>query len=135
VTVPNALPFRIALAEDIPADADMGRPVRLIASEDFKVNNITVIAKGAPVQGEISETQKKKMFGIGGSKLSFRLIRAEGASGHPINVRALAARKADGVTQRPVDNGQKTGSKDLAAAQGAQYIGYIDGEQSVTVPK
>jgi predicted Ser/Thr protein kinase len=135
VTVPNALPFRIALAEDIPADADMGRPVRLIASEDFKVNNITVIAKGAPVQGEISETQKKKMFGIGGSKLSFRLIRAEGASGHPINVRALAARKADGVTQRPVDNGQKTGSKDLAAAQGAQYIGYIDGDQTITVSK
>ena len=135
VTVPNALPFRITLAEDIPADADMGRPVRLIASEDFKVNNVTVIAKGAPVQGEISEAQKKKMFGIGGSKLSFRLIRAEGAGGHPINVRALAARKADGVTQRPVDNGQKTGSKDLAAAQGAQYIGYIDGDQTITVPK
>jgi len=135
VTVPNALPFRIALAEDIPADADMGRPVRLIASEDFKVNNVTVIAKGAPVQGEISEAQKKKVFGIGGSKLSFKLIRAEGVGGHPINVRALAARKADGVTQRPVDNGQKTGSKDLAAAQGAQYIGYIDGDQAITVPK
>jgi hypothetical protein len=135
VTVPNALPFRITLAEDIPADADMGRPVRLIASEDFRVNNVTVIAKGAPVQGEISEAQKKKVFGIGGSKLSFKLIRAEGASGHPINVRALAARKADGVTQRPVDNGQKTGSKDIAATQGAQYIGYIDGDQTITVPK
>lgn len=135
VTVPNALPFRITLAEDIPADADMGRPVRLIASEDFKVNNVTVIAKGASVQGEISEAQKKKMFGIGGSKLSFRLIRAEGAGGHAINVRALAARKADGVTQRPFDNGQKTGSKDLAAAQGAQYIVYIDGDQTITVPK
>ena len=135
VTVPNALPFRITLAEDIPADADMGRQVRLIASEDFKVNNVTVIAKGAPVQGEISEAQKKKVFGIGGSKLSFKLIRAEGAGGHPINVRALAARKSDGVTQRPFENGQKPGSKDLAAAQGAQYIGYIDGDQIVTVPK
>src|SRR5258708_14205555 len=99
----------------------MGRPVRLTASEDFKVNNITVIARGAPVQGEISEAQKKKMFGIGGSKLSFKLIRAEGAGGHPINVRALAARKPDGVPQRPVDNGQKTGSKDIAAKPAPPY--------------
>jgi len=135
VTVPDAMPFRITLAADIRADADMGQPVRFTASEDFKVNNVTVIARGAPVQGEISETPKKKLFGIGGSKLSFRLTRADTVGGHPINVRALAARKADGATQRPADTGQKTGSKDLAAAEGAQYIGYIDGEQSVTVPK
>jgi hypothetical protein len=107
----------------------------LIATEDFKVNNVVVIAKGARVLGEISEAQKKKLFGIGGTKLSFKLIRAEGAGGRPIKVRALAAEKPDGVTQRLVDNGQKPGSKDLAAAQGAQYIGYIDGDQLITVPK
>jgi len=135
VMVPDAMPFRITLAADIPADADMGRPVRFTATEDFKVNGATVIAKGAAVQGEISDTGKKKVFGIGGSKLSFKLTRAEGVGGHQINVRALAARKSDGATQRPADNGQKTGSKDIAASQGSQYIGYIDGEQSVTVPK
>ena len=135
VMVPDAMPFRITLAADIPADADMGRPVRFTATEDFKVNGVTVIAKGAGVQGEISDTGKKKVFGIGGSKLSFKLNRADGVGGHALNVRALAARKADGVTQRPADNGQKTGSKDIAAAQGSQYIGYIDGEQSITVPK
>jgi serine/threonine protein kinase len=135
MTVPNALPFRITLAEDIPADAEVGRPVHLIATEDFQVNNVVVIAKGARVQGEISEAQKKKLFGIGGAKLSFKLTRADGAGGRPIKVRALAAEKPEGVTQRLVDNGQKTGSKDLAAAQGAQYIGYIDGDQLITVPK
>ena len=130
------MPFRITLAADIPADAEMGRPVRFTTTEDFKVNGVTVIAKGAAVQGEISDTGKKKgVFGIGGSKLSFKLTRAEGVGGHPLSVRALAARKADGITQRPADNGQKTGSKDIAAAQGSQYIGYIDGEQSITVPK
>ncbi len=135
VMVPDAMPFRITLAADIPADAEMGRPVRFTSTEDFKVNGVTVIAKGAAVQGEISDTGKKKVFGIGGSKLSFKLTKADGAGGRPITVRALAARKADGVTQRPADNGQKTGSKDIAAAQGSQYIGYIDGEQSLTVPK
>jgi len=135
VTVPDALPFRITLAADIPADADMGRPVRFTATEDFKVNNVTVIAKGAAVLGEISETAKKKVFGLGGSKLSFKLTRASGVGGHPINVRALAARRPEGVTQRSAETGQKTRSKDVAAEQGAQYIGYIDGEQSIAVPK
>ncbi len=136
VMVPDAMPFRITLAADIPADAEMGRPVRFTTTEDFKVNGVTVIAKGAAVLGEVSDTGKKKgVFGIGGSKLSFKLSRAEGVGGHPLSVRALAARKAEGTTQRPADNGQKTGSKDIAAAQGSQYIGYIDGEQSLTVPK
>ncbi len=135
VMVPDAMPFRITLSADIPADADMGRPLRFTATEDFKVNGVTVIAKGAVVQGEISDAGKKKVFGIGGSKLSFKLTRADGVGGHPISVRALAARKADGVTQRPAETGQKTGSKDVVAVQGSQYIGYIDGEQSITVPK
>jgi len=88
------------------------------------------------VQGEISDTPKKgKIFGIGGTKLSFKLTQARTPAGHPIAVRALPSAKGDGISQRPVDTGQKTGSKDIAAAQGAQYIGYVDGAQTVTVPK
>ena len=134
VTVPDALPFRITLAADIPADADLARPIRFTANDDFLVKGTVVIAKGAAVYGEISETPKKKVFGIGGSKLSFKLTKAEAVGGRTINVRAMAAQKADGVTQRPVEAGPKP-SKDISAAQGAQYIGYIDGEQSVTVPQ
>jgi serine/threonine-protein kinase len=132
VTVPDALPFRITLAADVPADADLARPIRFTANDDFQVKGTVVIAKGAAVYGEISETPKKKVFGIGGSKLSFKLTKAEAVGGRTINVRALAASKADGVTQRQVETGPKP-SKDIAAAQGAQYIAYIDGEQSVTV--
>jgi serine/threonine-protein kinase len=132
VTVPDALPLRITLAADIPADADLARPIRFTANDDFVVKGTVVIAKGAAVYGEISETPKRKVFGIGGSKLSFKLAKAEAVGGRTINVRALAAQKADGVTQRPVEAGPKP-SKEIAAAQGAQYIAYIDGEQSVTV--
>jgi serine/threonine-protein kinase len=136
VPVPDAAPFRMTLAADIPADAEMGRPIRFTVSEDFKLNNVTVLAKGSAVQGEISDTPKKgKIFGIGGTKLSFKLTQARTPAGHPISVRALPSAKSDGITQRPVDTSQKTGSKDIAAAQGAQYIGYVDGAQTVTVPK
>ena len=67
--VPDAMPFRITLSADIPADAEMGRPVHFTTIEDFKVNGVTVIAKGAAVLGEIWDTwQKKGVFGIGWSK-------------------------------------------------------------------
>jgi serine/threonine-protein kinase len=136
VPVPDAAPFRMTLAADIPADAEVGRPIRFTVAEDFKLNNVTVLAKGSPVQGEISDTPKKgKIFGIGGTKLSFKLTQARSTAGHTINVRAIPSAKSDGISQRPVDTGQKTGSKDIAAAQGAQYIGYVDGAQTVTVPK
>jgi hypothetical protein len=135
VTIPDALPFRITLATDVPADADLGRPVRFTVADDFRVNGTVVLQKGAAVYGEISEAGKKKVFGIGGGKLSFKLTKADAPGGRQINVRALAARRSDGPTQRPVETNQKPSSKDLAASAGAQYIGYIDGEQTISVPK
>ena len=136
VPIPDAAPFRMTLTADIPADAEVGRPIRFTVAEDFKLNNATILAKGSQVQGEISDTPKKgKIFGIGGTKLSFKLTQARSTAGHPIAVRAIPSAKSDGISQRPVDTGQKTGSKDIAAAQGAQYIGYVDGAQTVTVPK
>jgi serine/threonine protein kinase len=135
VAVSDGTPFSIALAADVPADADMGRPLRFTAVQDFRVKGVLVIPKGAAVTGQISETAKKKFLGIGGGKLSFELLKAETAGGQQISVRALAARRNDGATQRPVETNARTGSKDIVAAQGTQYIAYIDGEQSVTVPQ
>ena len=133
-TVPDALPFKITLAADIPAEIDLGQAVRFVVAEDFSIKNVLVLAKGAAVTGEITETPKKKRFGFGSGKLSFKLNKAEVVGGHQINVRAVAARRSDGPTQRAVETGAKT-PKELAAAQGTAYIGYIDGEQVVAVPQ
>ena len=134
VTVQDATPFRMILGQDIPATVDLGVPVKFTMEEDFKVGGVVVLAKGAAVNGEISETAKKKKFlVVGGAKLSFTLSKATG-NGVELNVRALSARRADGATERAVDLG-KTGNKTLAAMQGAEYIGYVDGTQTVNVPK
>jgi len=134
VTVQDATPFRMILGQDIPANVDLGVPVKFTMEEDFKVGGVVVLAKGASVNGEISETAKKKKFlVVGGAKLSFTLSKAVGP-GVELNVRALSARRADGATERAVDLG-KTGNKTLAAMQGAEYIGYVDGTQTVNVPK
>ena len=118
VAVPDGTPFTIALTADVPSDADIGRSVRFTAVQDLRVNGAVVIPKGAAVVGQISETAKKKFFGIGAAKLSFQLTRADAAGGHQINVRALAARRSDGATQRPVETNTRTASKDIAAAPG-----------------
>ena len=137
VVASDGMPFTIALAADVPSDADLGRPLRFTAVQDFRVKGVVVIPKGAAVTGQISETAKKKKFlGIvGGGKLSFELLKAETAGGQQISVRALSVRRTDGATQRPVETNTRTGSKDIVAAQGAEYIAYVDGEQSVTVPQ
>ena len=72
------------------------------------------------------------MFGLGG-RMNLKFTKAE-AAGRSLNVRALAVKRTDGVTQRPVGTGQRQ-PKDLAAAQGTEYIAYVDGEQVVTLPR
>ncbi len=136
VMVPDATPFQMILAADIPAEIEIGASVKFTLPEDFKVNGMTILQKGAVVTGEISETGKKKKFlGIGGgNKLSFTLSKVVGPRGVTMNIRALSARRADGATQRQVDTGKNGASKTVAAVRGTEYIGYVDGTQTVNVP-
>jgi len=135
VVVNDGTPFRITLTEAIRTDANIGLPLRFTAVEDFRVQGSLVFAQGAMVYGEITETPKKKKFlGIGNGKLSFSLSKVQIASGAWLNVRALAASRADGATQRPVETGGKLSSKDIAAIQGTGYIAYIDSTQNAVVP-
>jgi serine/threonine protein kinase len=123
VVLNDGRPFNIGLAAEIPSEAELGTPIRFTATDDLHVNGTLVIPKGSAVMGEISETAKKKRFGFGGGKLSFKLTRAEGAGGVAINVRAQGTKGTYGVTQRDVKKGL------------LNYVGYIDGEQHINVPQ
>jgi serine/threonine-protein kinase len=134
VTVKDGTPFQITLAEAIPADANVGTPIHFTVTDDFRVQGIMVLPKGATVYGEITETPKKRRFlGIGNGKLSFSLSKAQAAGGSWLNVRSLPSGSSDGVVQRPVETPGKKGSKDVAAAAGTEYIAYINGAQQTTL--
>ena len=135
VTVGDALPFRIVLTADVPSDAPEGQALRFTVVDGLQVGNNTVIAKGATVTGSVTgETGKKKILGMGGgSKLTFRLLQVDGVDGKKINVRAMSGRRAEGPTIRTFETLKNSKTKGLAAAQGTEYIGYIDGEQTVSV--
>ena len=135
VTVKDGLPFRIALAEDVPATAQGGQALTFRVLEDVKVGDKLVIPRGAAVTGSIaSEGTKKRFMGIGG-KMTFQLNSTESVDGQKLRVRAAAGGKADGQISRPIDTGKYAKSKDLAAARGTDYVAYVDGEQTVSVHK
>jgi hypothetical protein len=135
VSVDDGLPFRIILDQDVPADAPQGASLRFFAGDGLHVGDAVVIAKGAAVTGSIaSEPGKKKFLGIGG-KMTFRLEKVDAIDGQKISVRAAAKPRPNGPNARPLDAGKGAKSKELAAARGTQYIGYIDGQQTVSVRK
>jgi serine/threonine-protein kinase len=133
ISVGDGSPFLIALDEDVPADAAGGQTLTFRVTQDFKVSGTVVIARGALVTGSIAtEGGKKRFLGMGG-KMTFQLESAEAVDGQKIKVRALAARKSDGPTARPIDTGKYAKPKDAAAARGTDYTAYIDGDQTVSI--
>jgi serine/threonine protein kinase len=129
----DGLPFRITLAEDIPADAEVGQPLHFTVADALTVGGSVIIAKSTAVTGAVVEAAKKKLLTKG--KLTFRLGVVSGIDGKPINVRATPKRPSAGVSRRPAVTGVGSRPKDLAAAKGMEYIGYIDGDQTVTTHK
>jgi serine/threonine-protein kinase len=135
VNVSDAMPFSIRLAEDVPADAEEGRPLHFTAIDGLKVGDTVVIAKGAAVTGSVVEAAgKKKVFGLGG-KMTFRLVQVDAVDGKKLNIRAEPSRGKEGPAKRPIDSGAKGKTKEIAAAAGSQYVGYIEGNQTVSVRK
>jgi hypothetical protein len=135
VTVTDAMPFSIRLAEDVPADAEEGRPVHFTVVDGLRVSDAIVIAKGATVMGAIVDAAgKKNVFGMGG-KMTFQLVTVDAVDGKKLHARAEPSHGKNGPAKRPIDSGAKGKSKEVAAVAGSQYVGYIDGEQTVAVKK
>ena len=133
VVLGDALPIRLTLAEDIPNDAAEGDPVRFRVAHDVRVGDAVVIPKGAEAIGAIVDGAKKKILGIGG-KVTFRLERVDAVGGQKVTIRATQAPRRDGSSKRPVNTSARR-SKDVAAAAGGEYLGYIDGANTVMVKR
>ena len=132
VNVGDAMPFSIKLAEDVPADAEEGRILHFTVVDGLKVGDNLVVAKGAAVTGSVLEAARKKLIG---GKMTFRLLQVDAVDGKKLNVRAEPSRGKDGPAKRPIDSGAKGKTKEIAAAAGSQYVGYIEGDQTVSVRK
>jgi len=131
--VPDATTVYITLSDDVPADGSGSQTLNFTVRDDLKVRDNVVIAKGAKVLGSV--VWGKRMLGLMGKRMNFRLMQAEAVDGQKVNIRATAKHAGKGSESRPFDTGKGLKPKDLAAAKDTEYIGYIDGDQSVSVRK
>ena len=135
VTLTDGIPFNITLAEDIPQNAEEGTPLHFTVAKEVRVGDLVVIAKGAAVTGAIAQAARKGKLGIGGGKMTMRLLLVDAVDGHKYKVRTQSARSSDGKSERPVEPNVKPKNKDLIAAAGAEYVAYVDGDATVSVKK
>jgi tRNA A-37 threonylcarbamoyl transferase component Bud32 len=139
VTLRDGVPFRIALLEDVPLDADVGQAVHFRVLDGLKEDDVVVIAKGAVVTGAVAELGGKRNFFGERSKVKFRLISAVSVDDAKINVRATPASKSEGVEMRPFvtpnERSRDLKEKSLIAAGGTEYVAYVAGDQTVSVHK
>jgi serine/threonine-protein kinase len=130
VVIPDALPLEIELAEDIPADAEPGRPLHFTLSKELRIGQSVVAPAHAPVVGEIVDGARKKL--IGGTRLTFRLRSMVAAGGTLL----LRATPSVGDGRRPVESkSMPKPPKGVAAVAGTGYIAYTAGEQVVHLSK
>jgi len=137
VTLTDGLPFRIALADDVPLDAEVGQPLRFRVIDGLEGGPVTVIAKGAIVTGAVAALGGKRNFFGERSKVTFRLISAASVDDGKISVRATPAAKAPETRPfvTPTESARDLKERSLIAASGTEYVAYIAGDQTLTVHK
>jgi serine/threonine protein kinase len=135
VKLNDGVPFRIALIDDVPADAEVGQALRFRVLDGLEAGDIVVIAKGAIVTGAVTALGGKRSFFGERSKMRFRLISAASVDDGKIDVRATPASKAGGDETRPFETPKGSKDKKLIAVSGAEYVAYVSGDQTVNVHK
>lgn len=131
----DGLPLRIALLEDVPANAEVGTPLRFRVLDGIQSGDTVVIAKGSIVTGSVSDSGgKRNLFGER-KQMKFSLIAVESVDGAKINIRATPAPGPNGVETRSFATPNAAKQKGSIAATGAEYIAYISGDQTVSIRK
>jgi len=131
VRIAGGTPVAMTLSQDVPANAAQGLALRFHVSQDVLIGATVVVAKGAPVTGEIAEKSKKK-FLIRSGKPTYRLTEVTAVDGSKLKVRATPDVGGAG-SGRPLEPHGHAPPKDLAAAAGDEFMAYLDGDQTVKV--
>jgi hypothetical protein len=125
IILANQTPVHLKLLRELSsATAHVGDEVNYEVTQDVVVGGLTVISKGAPAVGAVTEAEPKKRMGKGG-KINVNVVSVLLANNEKIALRSF------GIEQAP---DQKTGmslplmhGKDVTLAQGSEITAYVDG--------
>ena len=140
MTIPDGTEVRLLLKNPLSsATAQPEQRIEFTASDAVAVHGTTVIAKGAPSVGHVTEAQPKKGFGRKG-KLDFTIDTVQAVSGENIRLRSSkTAAGADSygmagvVTLLTGPLGALVKGKDVEVAAGTEFTIYIDGDRKIAI--
>ena len=138
ITIPDGTEVKLLLKNPVSsATAQPEQRLEFTASDQVVVHGVTVIEKGAPAVGHVTEAQPAKGFGRKG-KLNFSIDTVQSTSGENIRLRSTkTATGADSYGKAGVI-GLLTGpfaalvkGKDIDVPAGSGFTIYIDGDRKV----
>lgn len=127
ILLPNQTAVHLKLGRELSsATAHVGEQVNFEVAENVTVNGRTVIDKGAPAVGTVTEAAPKGRMGKAG-KLNVSVASVQLASGEKIPLRSFGIDTSAGeksALSLPMMHG-----KEITLAQGAEMTAYVDGDQ------
>ena len=132
VLVPAATPFNVTLTQDVPLKLTAGQALKFEVTNDVKVGDTVVIAKGTPVTGDVVDPGEGKKLLVVKNKATFKLNGVDSTGGTKLTVRGTPGKSDKG--DRPIEQ-QGSKNKDMLAPAGTVYQEYIDSDQTVTVKR
>jgi hypothetical protein len=140
LVIPDGTELTVITTEEISSKTAVeGDPLTFKVDEDVKINGKTVIARGALVKGEISNSKKSGRMGKGGT-LSIRINSTETVDGQKVKLRASKGREGDDKTGTTValvvlfgPLGFLKKGKDAKIKEGTRIKAYTDEEKKIAV--
>jgi hypothetical protein len=140
IVLPDGTELTVITTEEISSKTAVeGDPINFKVDEDVKVGGKTIIARGALVKGEVSNSKKSGRMGKGG-QLSIRILSTESVDGQKVKLRASKGKEGDDKTGTTValvvlfgPLGFLKKGKDAKIKEGTRIKAYTDEEKKVAV--
>ncbi|MBI4891288.1 MAG: serine/threonine protein kinase [Acidobacteria bacterium] len=131
ISVPDGTRLKLSLAADLTAAGQPGDVVRLSTAEELRVNEATVIAKGATVTAVLGEAGRKFIFGRS-SKIPILVDTVAATDGQKLRLRATLQPSGSDKSRRQIQV-QPAGGKnaEVLLPAGSTLEAFIDGTTDV----
>lgn len=127
IILPNQMAVHLKLGRELSSEtAKLGQEVNFEVAEPVIVNGRTVIDKGAPAAGTVTEAEPKGRMGKAG-KLNVSVSSVQLADGEKLALRSFGIN-----TSSETKSGlslPKLHGKEITFPQGAEITAYVDGDQ------
>ena len=127
IVLPNQMAVHLKLGRELSsATAHVGEEVNFEVAEPVIVNGRTVIDKGAPAAGAVTEAEPKGRMGKAG-RLNVSVSSVQLANGEKMSLRSFGIN-----TSSETKSGMslpKFHGKEISFSQGTEMTAYVDGDQ------